>query len=110
MSNPRLTALIGLCLALPFASQARAADLWIVDNLRGSVVALLDGNWREIDAGETIAPGTALRTLQAGGADLRRGADVFTLGPNTAVRPSAPSEETELDQYAGTLTVTTRSA
>ena len=109
MSDRRLSALFGLWLAFCFSSQVRAADLWTVNNVRGSVLALIDGSWREVDEGDLIAPDTALRTLQAGGVELRRGADVFSLGPDTAIRPSTPSGDTELDQYAGILTVTTRS-
>jgi hypothetical protein len=96
-------------LAAPFAlvpiAPAQAADSWLVTEVHGAVLALVGDEWREINSGDRIGSGVAIRTLQAGSAELRRAGEVIGLAANTVVRPRAGDGRPILEQYTGVVTL-----
>jgi hypothetical protein len=92
-------------LVLAAVPSARAADAWLVTDVHGAVLALVDGQWRELNSGDRIRSGIAVRTLQAGSAKLRRGGEEIGLAANTVVRPIAVGGRPAIEQYTGVVTL-----
>lgn len=97
--------LLAAPLALVSITPARAADSWLVTEVHGAVLALVGDEWRELNSGDLIGSGVAVRTLQAGSAKLRREGEVIGLAPNTVVRPRATGGRPVLEQYTGVVTL-----
>jgi hypothetical protein len=97
--------LLAAPLALVSITPARAADSWLVTEVHGAVLALVGDEWREVNSGDRISSGVAIRTLQAGSARLRHAGEVIGLGANTVVRPRATGGRPILEQYTGVVTL-----
>jgi hypothetical protein len=97
--------LLAAPLALVSIAPARAADSWLVTEVHGAVLALVGDEWREVNSGDRIGSGVAVRTLQAGSAKLRRADEVVGLAANTVVRPRAVGGRPFLEQYTGVVTL-----
>jgi hypothetical protein len=97
--------LLAAPLALASITPARAADSWLVTEVHGAVLALVGDEWREINSGDRIGSGIAVRTLQAGSAKLHRAGEVIGLAANTVVRPRAAGGRSILEQYTGVVTL-----
>jgi hypothetical protein len=97
--------LLAAPLALVSITPARAADSWLVTEVHGAVLALVGDEWRELNSGDLIGSGVAVRTLQAGSVKLRREGEVIGLSANTVVRPRATGGRPVIEQYTGVVTL-----
>ncbi len=92
-------------LTLVLTAPATAADLWVAARVHGSVLALADGQWSELDEGDGVPNGMAVRTLQAGRVVLVRRDEALALDTDTAVRTTIVGDWVTVEQFAGVLSL-----
>ena len=97
---------IALAAALAAATPAAAADFWSARHVHGSVFALVDDQWAELQDGDDVASGVAVRTLQAGSVELVRHNESLGLAAGTVVRATATGGAVTVEQFAGRLSLT----
>ncbi len=86
---------------------AALADDWEVIKLRGIVLQLAAGDWVPLERGMVVSDDRPLRTLASGRAELQRGNERISLGPNTQVQihDRTGKQFTTVQQYFGTVSV-----
>ena len=72
-------------LTLVAAAEAFAAESWIVEDLRGTVVRLEGDRWQEVLKGESIGEAVVLQSLASSRAILRTNDLRLRIGAKTAV-------------------------
>ena len=83
------------------------AGEWKVDKLRGSVLYLVDGEWQQLERGETISEYTSIRTTKYARVFLVRGNESMSIGADTWIKISDPDGATRtiITQNFGELIV-----
>jgi len=96
-------AVAALCLSTSLA----LADDWSVTKLRGRVLQLVDGQWEPLERGDVVSDDRVLRTLMNGRAELQRGKEIITLGPDTQIQIHDRDGKlfTTVQEYFGTVEV-----
>ena len=100
-----LLGLMAVGLTLAAVVEARAADSWIVEDLRGTVVRLSGDHWQEVLKGESIGTFAVLQSLAGSRAILRSNDLRLRLGAKTAVEAAITTQLIALDQYSGTIEI-----
>lgn len=88
-------------------ASAALADDWVVIKLRGKVLQLVDDEWEPLQRGDVVSDERVLRTLRNGRAELQRGKEVVSLGPDTQVQihDKDGKQFTTVQEYFGTVEV-----
>lgn len=73
----------GLSLA---TAQPTLADDWVAERLRGSVLALEDGQWVPLQRGDVVSDDRYIKTLGNGRVQFTRGAETIDLAGHTMVQ------------------------
>ena len=95
-----------LLLAAAMASTATpVAAQWLVEEVRGTSLTLLDGEWHEARIGDLAEDGSIYRTLRSGRITVGRDEAVISLGGETAVELSLEDRALSVTQYSGSLAV-----
>jgi hypothetical protein len=100
----RLVVMIAFALA---AGQA-VADDWNVVRLRGTVMELVDGQWRPLTKGSIVSDNRVVLTRLDGHATLTRGSETIELAPNTQIQiydQGGRRPFTTVVQHFGTVTI-----
>jgi hypothetical protein len=81
------------------------ADDWRATRLRGVVLELVDGDWRQLSRGDVVPDDRVVRTLRSGRVTLERGGERIDLGADTQVQIFDRSGRpfTTVKQYFGAV-------
>lgn len=102
-----VAALAALCAVFLFSVTTALADDWLVTKLRGTVLQLVDNDWQPLGRGDVVSDDRVLRTLRNGRAELQRGREVISLGPDTQIQihDKDGKQFTTVQEYFGTVEV-----
>jgi len=96
---------VAVGLSLIASAPARAADSWIIEDLRGTVVRLEGDHWQEVLKGERIGASTVLQSLASSRAIVRTSSLRMRLGSETTVEATVGVRLISVNQYSGTIEV-----
>lgn len=94
-----------MAVALSSAATPVLADDWRATRLRGVVLELVDGDWRQLSRGDVVPDDRVIRTLRTGRVTLERGGERIDLGADTQVQIFDRSGRpfTTVKQYFGAV-------
>ncbi len=88
-------------------TSAAFADDWVAVKLRGQVLQLVEGDWARLQRGDLVPDDRVIRTLGNGRVDLKRDAEVISLGGNTQIqiKDKTGKRFTTVQQHFGTVEI-----
>ncbi len=104
----RMLTLLLLVVAMSFTlASASLADDWVAVKLRGQVLQLVGGDWAKLQRGDVVPDDRVIRTLGNGRVDLKRDAEVISLGGNTQIqiKDRTGKRFTTVKQHFGTVEI-----
>jgi hypothetical protein len=104
----RMLTLLLLVVAMSFTlASASFADDWVAVKLRGQVLQLVGGDWARLQRGDVVPDDRVIRTLGNGRVDLKRDAEVISLGGSTQIqiKDRAGKRFTTVKQHFGTVEI-----
>ena len=104
----RMLTLLALVVAMSLSFGAAAfADDWVAVKLRGQVLQLVGGDWARLQRGDVVPDDRVIRTLGNGRVELKRDAEVISLGGNTQIqiKDRTGKRFTTVQQHFGTVEI-----
>lgn len=107
MLNRMLTLLLLIVAMSLSLTSAILADDWVAVKLRGQVLQLVGGDWAKLQRGDVVPDDRVIRTLGNGRVDLKRDAEVISLGGNTQIqiKDKTGKRFTTVEQHFGTVEI-----